>query len=194
MRKDTLIVGQELNKGFTRSKPFEKGNSAKRLLRWFNVSSYKELSKKHYIKNRFPEFKDKMIFYTFIYDNKIKKIILVGKKAQELFPYDTMMQIRKIENLVVCGILHPSGLNVNCNGKDEVILRLIKEVIKMKKESKQSILIRMLKKDFFTVEEIILKTGLKKSSVSNYTRYYLSKLGFKIEISQKNGQMSYKIV
>lgn len=192
--KDTVIVGQELNKGYTRGRPFEEGNSAKRIIRWFNVRSYKELARRYVIKNRFPGFKNETIFKKFIQENHIKKIILIGKKAQELFSFDSMMKIIRDDELIICGILHPSGLNVKCNGQDKNIKSLIKETIKMKKESKQSILIKILKKDFLTVEEIILKTGLKKSSINNYVRYYLKKLGFGVEISQKNGQVAYKIL
>ena len=61
--------------------------------------------------------------------------------------------------------------------------------------SKQSDLIAMLldSEEFFTVAEILKKTGLAKSSLNNYLKSYLKKIGYKVEVGEKLGTVAYRI-
>ncbi len=52
----------------------------------------------------------------------------------------------------------------------------------------------ILGKEPLTIEEIISITGLKKSTILDQLKYKLNKKGVKIEISEKNGQIAYKII
>ena len=60
--------------------------------------------------------------------------------------------------------------------------------------SKQDILIKMLSRsDSLTITEMVTNTGLKKSSIINYVKYYLKKLGYTVIIEDKLGQVFYRI-
>ena len=126
-----LIIGQSLSMKFPNSLPWQKGASSKRLWKWFGVDDYDELKNIAICKN-INQFRNDYGIYSLIYDNNVNKVFLVGKTAQEMFPYKFKngVSIVRIESLVFCAIPHPSGLNVSCNYKDKKIIKTIKEALR----------------------------------------------------------------
>lgn len=62
--------------------------------------------------------------------------------------------------------------------------------------SKQSILISTLQNPdkYYTIEELVEKTSLKKTSVNNYLKYYLRQLGYTVELDKNHeGKLGYRI-
>lgn len=133
----TLIVGQAPRRNVKNPKPWSGGQAAKRLWKWFECSSYKELkqygdcyyaipwlegiAKKG---DKVPTDKSTLSYLKHRLVKKInskyRKVFLIGRFAQTLIP-DTELPV----GVEFCKIPHPSGCNVSANHKDDEIKKMI---------------------------------------------------------------------
>jgi len=61
-------------------------------------------------------------------------------------------------------------------------------------DTKQDRLIKLLSGDeYFTLDESVEAAGLKLASVKNYVKYYFKRLGYDVEVSDKLGQLGYRV-
>ena len=127
--KSIIIIGQDTSPIYRKVRPWSKGKSSLRLMKWFGVKNYSGLNKIAHLTN-ISKFESRIEAIGYIMRKHARHVFLVGKLAQRIFPYDCQnLSSRIIERKIFHFIPHPSGRNVSCNNLDKKILNFIKEII-----------------------------------------------------------------
>lgn len=127
MNNKVLIVGQENSLKFPNARPWSCGASSERLWSWFNVKSFKELSK--FADTFNVNNKEDISIDEKINRGRYEMIFLIGSVANEA--YERRRLFIRHEHMAE-RLLHPSGRNFQCNFKDSDMYAVIKHALQVR--------------------------------------------------------------